>query len=581
MKGVDFIVQYLAKNMGVSHVFTYAGGTNAWLLDALKRNNIAFIPSRHEEHAAFAADGYARASGKLGVALAMSGPGATNLITGIADAYFDSVPVLFLTGQVTTSTYKFNKPVRQLGYQETDIVSIVKPITKYADMAINEKQMVDMLKTSISVALSGRPGPVLFDIPSDVQRKDVDSKELMFFPNVEDNPKIDDIQIDEFIDIIKGSKRPIILAGGGIRSSSTVEHLKRFVERFQIPVVVSLMGKDSFPNNHPLFVGFIGSYGNRYANFTLANSDLVIALGSRLDSRQTANPKTFARAAKKIHVDIDKNELNSTLNCDLSIHAHLRDFFDKVDKVFYSPDLSRYQDWYKYIKEIKNEFKVDGIGNKKFVNPKELLHCLSDYSFGNEIFLADVGNNQMWSAQELVIKEGQRFLTSGGLGSMGFAVPASVGASFACPDRVCVAIVGDGGFQMSLSEIQTIAHNDIPVKIIVFNNSILGLMWHFQNENFSGGHPATEEGYSCPNIKKISHAFGIQFKNVSKNSNVSSAIKWLFSNKHPAILEVVVDRSWAGYPKVKPGNPLESQLPEIPVERSRKYMLIPEFKKPV
>lgn len=577
MKGTDFIVRYLMQHEAVSHVFTYAGGTNAWLLDTLHRMDcIDFVPMRHEQNAAFAADGYARASGRLGVAAPMSGPGATNLLTGIADAFFDSVPVLFLTSQVTASTYKFDSPVRQLGYQETDIVSIARPITKFAGLATTKVEMVEMLRRSISVAKSNRLGPVLLDIPSDIQRQEVAEQELSLAPIREPAPSANDMEVKAALDLIGSANRPVLLVGGGVRTSSTCDLLLEFVDRLQIPVVVSLMGKDSFPHDHPLFVGFIGSYGNRYANLTLANCDLVVALGTRMDSRQTANPKTFARSAKKIHVDIDRNELNNTVISEVAIHAHLKSFFEKALAIAQPQPSGRHQGWLKYIEGVRAEFAVDGIGSSEGVNPKVFLGKLSEQADGREVFVTDVGNHQMWAAQELRIRAGQRFITSGGLGTMGFAIPASIGAHYACPDRPVVAIVGDGGFQMSIPELQTIIHNHIPIKIIVFNNRILGLMWHFQNENFPGGaHPATEEGYSCPDVGKIAAAYDIPFKRLENNLHVEDAMRWLLSTEGPALLELAVHTSWAGYPKVKPGNPLEGQLPEIEKERLARYMLIP------
>ena len=581
MKGTDMIVKYLIEHASVSHVFTYAGGTSAWLLDAIARaQGISVLPMRHEQNAAFAADGYARASGRLGVAATMSGPGATNLVTGIADAFFDSVPVLFLTSQVTTGTYKFDRPVRQLGYQETDIVSIAKPITKSAKLVVNESEMISEFRKGIALAMSGRLGPVLLDIPSDVQRFDVLESELSIAPTFESRRVASDMEVRAALDLIITAKRPLILVGGGVRSSNTQRLLFDFVERLQIPVVVSLMGKDSFPNDHPLFVGYIGSYGNRYANLTLANCDLVIALGSRMDSRQTANPKTFARAAKKIHVDVDKNELNNTVISEVAIHAHLQSFFEKALQNSKPQSSDKYGDWLAYITGVKTEFANEDFGSAELVNPKAFLRKFSEFTKGGEIFLTDVGNHQMWAAQELKVKANQRFLTSGGLGTMQFAIPAGIGAHFACPDSPIIAFVGDGGFQMSIPELQTIVHNQVPIKIVVFNNRILGLMWHFQNENFSSGrHPATEEGYSCPDVQKIALAYGIPSQKIEDNSSVDKSIEWLLSVKGPAILELSIHASWAGYPKVKPGNPLEGQLPDIEKDRLARYMLIPMLKK--
>ncbi len=576
MKGTDFIVKYLMQYEAVSHVFMYAGGTNAWLLDALHRTDgISYVPMRHEQNAAFAADGYARAGNRLGVVSTMSGPGATNLVTGIADAFFDSVPVLFLTGQVTTTTYKFDRTVRQLGYQETDIVSIAQPITKHAMMARTEAEMVTMLRKSISIAKSGRPGPVLLDIPSDIQRREVAVEELATEPILVNDPVAVDMKVKAALDLINSATRPIVLVGGGVRASGTYQLFTEFINRLQIPVVVSLRGKDALPHNHPLFVGFIGSYGNRYANLALANCDLVIALGSRMDSRQTANPKTFARAAKKIHVDIDANELNNTIVTDLAIHSHLRGFFKKILSIAKPQKPEHYTNWLKYIREAKAEFDMEGVGSDENVNPKTFLRQLSDFATGREIYLADVGNQQMWAAQELRIRDGQRFLTSGGLGTMGFAIPAGIGAYFACPDRSIISIVGDGGFQMSIPELETIVFNHIPLKIIVFNNGVLGLMWHFQNENFKGSHPGTEDGYSCPDVQKIATAYGLESMRLENNLQVKDGIDWLLSAESPALLEVVVHPSWTGYPKIKPGNPLEGQMPEIERERLERYMLIP------
>jgi acetolactate synthase I/II/III large subunit len=581
MKGTDWMVEYLVRQASVTHVFTYAGGTSAWLLDAVARaKGIQVLPMRHEQNAAFAADGYARASGRVGVAATMSGPGATNLVTGIADAFFDSVPILFLTSQVTTSTYKFDRPVRQLGYQETDIVSITRPITKSARIVLTAAELMREFRNGIGLSLSMRRGPVLLDIPSDVQRLDMVETDLTPPPTVEWGPNANASDVKAALALMTAAHRPLILAGGGIRTSGSSRLLVELAERLQIPVVVSLMGKDAFPHNHPLFVGFIGSYGNRYANLTLANCDLLIALGSRMDSRQTANPKTFARGAKKIHVDIDKYELNNTVTSELAIHAHLKSFFDEALKAAAGQPRGKYDDWFDYIREVRAKFYNEDFGSDQLVNPKSFLRKFADFTQGNEIFLPDVGNHQMWAAQELRLNGEQRFITSGGLGTMGFAIPAGIGAHFARPECPIIAFVGDGGFQMSLPELQTIVHNQVPIKIVVFNNQILGLMWHFQNENFSSGlHPATEEGYSCPDVQRIASAYGIPSRRADDNDLAERSIEWLISERGPAILELAIDRSWAGYPKVKPGNPLEGQLPEIDKDLLARFMLIPMLEK--
>jgi acetolactate synthase-1/2/3 large subunit len=388
------------------------------------------------------------------------------------------------------------------------------------------------------------------------------------------------VEVKKALELIALSERPLLLLGGGVRTSGAAAQVLAFAERLQVPVVVSLMGKDAFPHDHPLFTGFIGSYGNRYANLALANCDLIVALGSRMDSRQTGNPKTFARAAKVIHVDIDDNELNNTVKATLAIHAHLSGFLTSALAASAQAASGRSAAWKKYLVEVTAEFRIEESGHDALVNPKEFLRRLAVLARGDEVFTADVGNHQMWAAQELRIQKGQRFLSSGGLGTMGFAIPAAIGAWFACRPRPVVALVGDGGFQMSLPELETIVHNRLPIKIVVFNNNILGLMWHFQNENFvGGGHPATEEGYSCPDIQKIAAAYGMTSRRIADTAAIDEATAWLLQTDGPALLELAVDPSWAGYPKVKPGNPIEGQLPEIDKARLSKFMLIPELPK--
>ncbi|MCX6706625.1 MAG: thiamine pyrophosphate-binding protein [Candidatus Woesearchaeota archaeon] len=572
MKATEFITSYLCKYGGMHSVFTFAGGTNAFLIDAIYRTKcMGLVVMRHEQNAAFAAEGYARASEKMGLALTMSGPGATNLVTGIANAYFDSAPVFYLTGQVVSGSYKYDKPVRQLGYQETDIVSIVKPITKYAAVARKKQDIPIMLREAMSECVSGRPGSVLADFPMDFQKEDISEDELSIAPPEKktDMPKDEDIH--SVISAIQASKRPVIIIGGGIRASKTTEQLYKFAHNFHIPVVSSLLGKDSFPNDDPLYVGFIGTYGDRYANLTMQNSDLIIALGTRLDSRQTASPATFARAAKKIHVEIDKTELNNTVKSDISINCDLKNFFDAVLRHAKPAKEGAYDDWMNHISLMKKELKyiIDAD-----VNPKIFLAKLSDAFHDDEIFTTDVGNNQMWSAQALVIRKNQRFLTSGGLGSMQFSIPAAIGAYFANPKRTVIAICGDGGFQMSIPELQTIMEYKIPLKIVVFNNGVLGLMRVFQQENFEGRHPTTEIGYSCPDIKKLAEAYGLAHILIGKNSEIEECIAKAKKETRPVIIEVVIDKELKAYPKVR-GKSLEDQVPTMDREELKKYMLVP------
>jgi len=582
MNGADFIVDFLIKKENVKYVFTYAGGTDAPLLNSM-HNKIFYIPTRHEENAALAAVGYSLTAETLGVAMAMSGPGATNLTTGIADAWFDSVPVLFLTGQVTRSTYKFDNPSRQMGYQETDIVSIVKSITKKAKMITDIRELPEIFTKYVEEARSGRPGPVLIDVPFDIL-KDGQIDEQAWPEFSKPKLKINDDVIKIFIDRVLASKRALIVAGGGVNNSKSKDLLIKLSERLQIPVVTSLNGKSSFPNEHPFYFGFIGAYGNRYANIAMANSDLLIALGSRLDSRQTGDTRSFAREAFKIHVDIDKNELNNNIKSDLIINADVNDFMESIfSYLSKGPGIRCRTDvndkWVEYFNGLKKEFDVvtDVKGTNKNVHPKKFLQELSKYNNEDTVYLADVGNNQMFAAQSLIVKKNQKFLVSGGLGTMGFALPASVGAYFAAPKSHIVAITGDGGFQMALQELQTLKHFNIPVKIIVLNNQILGLMKVFQDEIYNGVHPATVDGYSAPDIGKIANAFGFKFKRVDTTEEALDFIPEFFSTKESLILEATIHEDWTCYPKMKRGYPIEYAVPAIPDELLAKYMLIPMF----
>jgi len=575
----DYVIEYIKKNEGVTHAFVYVGGTAAPLLNSIYNSKgIDYIPTRHESNAALAACGYALASGKIGLAISMSGPGSTNMVTGVANAWLDSIPVFFLTGQVTTGTYKFDNPARQMGYQELDIISIVKSITKAAELVIDKHVIPAKLRHFILKARSGRPGSVLMDIPFDVLRMDIPEDGMNEKVNLETPPVASSEIIDVVCRMIEKSKRPLILAGGGIRTPDAHKSLREFVEKTRIPVVTSLLGKDAFPNDNFLYFGFIGAYGNRYANIAMANSDLIIAIGSRLDSRQTSTPKYFARAAKKIHVEIDRNEINNNIHVDLPIHSDLTLFLEKAVKAVPASEANKYSEWMDYFKRLKTEFDVlkDVHGpTDKLVHPKRFLQRLSIMNDKKTIYLADVGNNQMFSAQSLVIKKDQRFFTSGGLGTMGFSLPAGVGASFGAPDSQIIAIMGDGGFQMSIQELQTIVHFKCPVKIVVLNNGILGLMKIFQDENYPGAYAATVDGYSVPDIGKVAAGYGIPHKRLTSNEEADVFIPEFLNHNGPYILEVAYHPDWAGYPKLRRGLGIEHQEPTISEEKLKQFMLIP------
>ncbi|MEI8356117.1 MAG: thiamine pyrophosphate-binding protein, partial [Deltaproteobacteria bacterium] len=363
MKLSDYVIDFIAKQ-GVAHIFEFIGGAITHLIDSIHvRDDIHCISVHHEQSGAFAAEAYARINGRLGVAMATSGPGALNMVTGIGSCYFDSVPCLFITGQVNTYEYKFERPVRQIGFQETDIVSVVKPLTKYAEMVVDSRHIRYQLEKAVYLAQNGRPGPVLLDIPMNIQRAEIEPGDLESFYGGDEFKALgktsvcDEKLLDEVVAIMRGVERPVILVGGGVRTAGAVQDLRLFVEKTGIPVVCSLMGLDAVSHDTPLFFGMIGSYGNRFSNLTLANSDFLLIAGSRLDSRQTGTrPETFGRAAIKVHVDIDPDELNSSVKVDLPIHGDIKDFLARLNNkltAYAKPDLSA---WYRVIEEYRTKY---------------------------------------------------------------------------------------------------------------------------------------------------------------------------------------------------------------------------------
>jgi len=598
MKLSDYVIDFLVSK-GVTHIFEVCGGSLAHLLDSLYgRMDITAISMHHETAAAFAAEGYSRASGNIGVAIATSGPGATNLITGIGSCYFDSIPCLFITGQVNTYEFKFDKPTRQIGFQETDIVKIVKPITKKAELLMDESKAKYCLQEAIYEAKHGRPGPVLLDIPLNIQRTFIDVESLASFDNegARAEGKIDDRIINDriindrifndrifnqVIELIKSSLRPIILAGGGVRLAEGQDELLKFARSTGIPVITSLMGLDSFPHDDPLFFGMIGTYGNRYANLAIANSDLVLALGTRLDSRQTGTmPETFARGAKIIHVDIDPFELNNKIKAFSSINSDLRDFLARLNDCKIGNCELKIDSWKERIDSYKRRYPAYRSSHKDMIDPNYFMHILSRFLPHDAIICVDVGQNQMWSAQSLEIKGSQRFLTQGGMASMGCALPMAIGASFAQPGKTVIAIAGDGGFQLNIQELQTVYHHDMPIKIILLNNSCYGMVRQFQEQYFSGRCQSTVIGYSCPDFQEVVSAYKIPSMKITQNNEISNALEKLFNNMKPEFLEVRIDADFKVNPKLSVNRPVEDQDPLLSRQELESNMLIETLREP-
>ena len=583
MKLSDYVIDFLVSN-GVTHIFEVCGGSLAHLVDSLYcRTDISSISMHHEMAAAIAAEGYSRAGGNIGVAMATSGPGATNLITGIGSCYFDSIPCLFITGQVNTYESKFDKPTRQIGFQETDIVNIVKPITKKAELLMDESNAKCCLEEAIYEAKHGRPGPVLLDIPLNIQRAIIDVAALASYDNKlhDEISKIDDSIINHVTELIMSSLRPIILAGGGIRLAKGYDELLKFAHNTGIPVVTSLMGLDAFPHDDPLFSGMIGTYGNRYANLAIANSDLVLALGTRLDTRQTGTrPETFARGAKIVHVDIDPFELDNKIKAFCSVNSDLRDFLAKLNDSGIRNGAAKFDSWKEIIRNYKHRYPAFSINCEENIDPNYFIHILSRFIPPDAIICVDVGQNQMWSAQSLEITDAQRFLTQGGMASMGCALPMAIGASFAQPGKTIIAIAGDGGFQLNIQELQTVYHHNLPIKIILLNNSCYGMVRQFQEQYFNGRCQSTVIGYSNPDFLEIASAYKIPAMKITRYEEICNALEKLFNDMKPQLLEVRIDGDFKVNPKLSVNRPVEDQDPLLSREELESNMLIETLPEP-
>lgn len=583
MKASDYIVSFL-RDRGVKTVFGYSGGAITHLMDSLSRSSgIRFIQTYHEQTSAIAAEGYSCFSGTMGVALATSGPGATNMITGIADAYFDSIPALYITGQVNTYEYKGEKPIRQQGFQETDIVSVVRPITKYAAMVSDPLMIRHELEKAWSIATTGRGGPVLLDIPMDVQRTEVDEKSLVGFepsrPSKSELNYLGGFSREALASLVANCKRPLLLLGNGVKLSGASAATCELVRRYGVPVVTSLLGKGVFPESDRLSVGMIGSYGNRCANMAIANADLVIAIGSRLDTRQTGtNLPSFVRSGRVVRIDIDEAEIhNSRLK---NVDAVLGDIKPFIEELSSMPWGKPREDWLGYIDGLKRDYDQDAevarnIENKR---PYQVMDILNRYASANQIFTADIGQNQMFSAQKIRIGIGQSWKTSGGLAPMGFALPCAIGAAFATnKERPLFAITGDGGLHMSAQSLLLIAQYDLPIKIILLNNRSLGMITQFQDLYFDSRKAGTtkESGYLVPDFRLLAESCGLAYARIDGGAFSSDEkLGRILQAKGPALIEFDVGEHTVVYPKLEVNKPLEDSNPRLNRDELQRAMLI-------
>lgn len=564
MKASDYIARFL-EAQGVTAVFEMSGGMITHMLDSLHRlTAINIVSMHHEQSAAFAADAFGRITGVPGIAMATSGPGATNLLTGIASCYFDSSPGVFITGQVNTFELKGDRGIRQLGFQETDIVSMARPVCKACYEVRDASELPAVFEAAFAEALGGRPGPVLIDIPMNVQRGEVPNDASMRrVARARVANHLTPALLDQLAQDLAAAKRPLLLVGRGVRSSFMTQELLKFLAIVQVPVVSTLLAVDALPFDHPLRVGYIGSYGNRWANKAIGHSDFLLVLGSRLDIRQTgADTKYFKEGRTIYHVDCDESEINNrVVGCE-KIVADLEDFFSMANRYYSPADFSPRPEWLAELAASKAEWPdTKELNEIKGINPNEFMHALSRSGQG-VAYVGDVGNHQQWAAQSLELGPHQQYITSGGLGSMGFALPAALGICFATGRQPVVVIAGDGGFQMNIQELETIVHHQLPVKLVVINNNCLGMIRQFQDSYFEGRYQSTFWGYSAPDFTKIAAAYGIPSLTIAEPGEVAQGAAWLWENPNqPALLQVMVDSYTPCYPKLAFGRPITEMEP--------------------
>jgi len=583
----DYILEFLRKKR-VKNVFTITGGAICFLMDAFSRNNkMKYTSVAHEQAAAMMADSYSRFGPNFAATMVTSGPGATNLLTGIACSWFDSIPSLHICGQVNryelSSFDKSTKKVRQVGFQETDIVSIAKPITKFSYQLKNENEIRYILEKAYHISQEGRPGPVLIDIPMDLQRKIIDPKKLKSF-----KPKIPKLnkpnllnKINEIIINFKKSKRPVIILGGGIRISKTIKETNLFLKKFNCPIVTTWSGVDSITHDNKNYIGNIGVYGSRAANFVIQNSDFVLSLGSRLDTRITSGvPKNFAREAVIASVDIDKEELHKKrgLNIDIKINESLSNFFEVFNKktkglrIIKNEWLQKSLLWKKKYPIILQEYR----NQKKFVNPYCFMEKLSRHLGKNDVVVADDGAHLTWAIQSLKVLKNQRLFSAFGNSPMGYAFPAAIGASIALNKKKVICIDGDGSIQINIQELQTLVSNKLPIKIIILNNDGYGIIKQFQELYLNKRYEAVDpkKGVTNPNFSKIAKAYGINYSEIKKNSEIDKILKKTLKSNKPEFINIFIKPNQKIIPKLAFGSPLEDLSPHLPKKEFLENMIV-------
>ena len=551
IKGARILLECLSR-LGIKEIFGYPGGAVIPIYDELYSfKDIKHYFARHEQGAVHEADGYARSTGKVGVCLATSGPGATNLVTGIMTAHMDSIPLLAITGQVTSTL------LGKDAFQESDIVGITVPITKNNYLVQDIRELPRILKEAYYIASTGRPGPVLVDIPRDIQLEEIPYDEFKKLYEQEFelegyNPVYEGHkgQIKTAIKMIKDSKKPLIIAGAGILKGHAYDELKEFVDKTNIPVAMTLLGLGSFPANHELALGMIGMHGTTYANYAANEADLVIAAGMRFDDRVTGNPQKFLPNAKIIHIDIDPAEIGKNKLIDVPIVGDLKNVLAELNEKV--PKLSHTK-WLDEVAKLKKKYSLTFRKTEEDVLiPQEILFEINKLTKGEVIVATDVGQHQMWTAQFIKFNNPYTILTSGGAGTMGFGLPAAIGAQVANPDKKVLAIVGDGGFQMTFQELMMVKEYNLPVKIFIINNSYLGMVRQWQELFNDRRYSSVDLSYN-PDFIKIGEAYGIKSIQLKTKKDLKKHLKKILESDEAVLVECIVEKEENVYPMIPAG----------------------------
>ena len=560
MSGARMLLECLSRE-GVDSIFGYPGGVTLPLYDVLYDHHIRHVLVRHEENAAFAAEGYARATGKVGVCCATSGPGATNLTTGLVDAMMDSIPIVAITGQVTS------KLIGSDAFQEADTFGITRSCTKHNYLVKRLEDLPQIIHEAFYVAASGRPGPVLVDIPKDVFQAQGHYQHVtaIHLPGYKVFTEGHTGQIRRAVQLIRLAERPLVYAGGGIVAAGAATELREFVERTGFPAVNTLMGLGALPSTHPNFISMPGMHGSYAANMAMSAADLLIALGVRFDDRVTGRLAAFAPHAKVIHVDIDPAEIGKNRAPDVPIVGDVKRVLIRINQALAESKAkpvaqaeSGCRAWWEQIRRWKQEHPLQPVSSDSEIKPQHLMAEIDRLSEGQAIVAADVGQHQMWAAQLIRFNEPRLWLNSGGLGAMGFGLPAAMGAQFARPDKLVFAVVGDGGFQMSIPELATITSFGLPIKIVVMNNGYLGMIrWQ---ELFYNNRLSAAELDCFPDAEKLAGAYGFKGRTIEKPSELAAALEAAVKEPGPYLLNVRVSPAECVYPMVPAGGAINEMV---------------------